>query len=81
MRCIDHDFQPVQPKRFGEGQLGKFHITLGGAFNPLGPPDLARRGQVITGCHTPFDGRFIRVGQLKPVRPKELDPVVVVGVM
>ena len=77
MRAIDDDPHAIEPQPFGKALLDKFDVAAGRVVEPLGATELGR-GRPVRGAFSQalLDPRFELVGQLVPVAPEQLDPVI-----
>ena len=78
VRAVHHDAQALQTSAAREARLAAFHVAAGGVVQPRGTADHVGSRQPVAevGRHQRLDLGLRLVGQLEPVRPEQLDAVV-----
>ena len=87
MRAINGDLQPIQTQVTREGRFDNFHVTTRSTIQTLDAAKLVRCRQrefrTLNGhaLDRRLDLGFHLIGKLIPLRSKQLDAVVLIGVV
>ena len=81
MGAIERDLQPVEPDIVGQRAFHCVDIAATGIVDTSGAADIGCVGQRLIFVQHGLDRQFVGIGQLEPVRPEQLDAVVLVRVV
>ena len=81
--AIDNHLQAIETQPPRKTVLHEFDVTTLGVFQTPGTTKTVRRGQMIEEpvLHQDFDFLFHLIGELEPIRAKEFDSVVFIGIV
>jgi hypothetical protein len=79
--AVDHHLQPIQPQARRKARLDELLIAAPPVLDPLGAADVFRLGGRDLALDHRLDLGLGGIRQLEPVRPEELDAVVLVRVV
>jgi hypothetical protein len=81
---VDYDFDAVKGELVWERRFDKRYVASGRIVQALGPPDACPRWTLLIEFGTEnkrLNVSFHVIGELEPIRPENLDSVVLVGVV